>query len=403
MEKPKIWCPLAFNGILSVLEGRYHTCCWASKNAEDPESGQILSRETHTIHEAFDNKFFQQIRDNLKNGIRDSNCNRCWQEEDAGVESLRISESKRLSELEKNFNGVELKYVDIALGNQCNLRCRSCNPVDSSLWAREYFDTEYLAPKEKFIHFKKKHSFLESPDSKFINNFIDVALPKITHLTFFGGEPFLMKSTWKILKAAIEKNVNQNINLAFDTNCTIWDKEKADLLGKFKEVTIRLSIDDIENRFEYLRYPAKWITVLSNFDQIKKWQEKSFHNRKILINLTVSAYNIWYLPEIINFLEKKNLDILINPVIEPESINIQNIPQEVKKDILKKLRSYNFKDDKQIQINKLINYYLALPDRDKHWTIFAQEVKKRDKYRNQSFHKVFYEFYKIIQLHNIDI
>ena len=70
MKKNNLWCPLAFNGILSNVEGRYGTCCWASSNAKEYDTGENITRNMYTLEEAFNHKYFLDIRNNLKNGMK---------------------------------------------------------------------------------------------------------------------------------------------------------------------------------------------------------------------------------------------------------------------------------------------------------------------------------------------
>ena len=73
--------------------------------------------------------------------------------------------------------------------------------------------------------------------------------------------------------------------------------KQIDLLQKFANVKIQLSIDDIGKRFEYQRKLADWEQVKSNIIKFKKLDSNKF---KIGIDPTVSILNIWNLDEIVN-------------------------------------------------------------------------------------------------------
>lgn len=397
-NKKLIWCPLAFNGLLSTLEGRYHTCCYASQNSFDPSTGKEINRETYTIDDAFNNEYFRSIRRNLKNGVKDKNCDICWREEENGVESGRQHEIKRLHDITPDFENKQLKYLDIALGNQCNLRCRSCNTFDSSKWAKEHFDLELKDSGVSYKDFKKSRKFLEKTDSKIVKSLLEHNLPYIDYLSFLGGEPFLMKSTWYILEYSVEKGYAKNIHLVFDTNATFWDYQKINILNKFKKVTLRLSIDGIRNRFEYLRYPASWDTVLKNIQSMVDWKNTMYGIVDLHVNCTVSAYNIYYVDEIVDFCNTHNLIIFIIPVEEPESISIKHIPNAVKHLIKQKLTLLitKYKNTEfAVQLNKLL-YHLNSECKDANWSDFLNEVHKRDVYREESFTETFPEFANLI-------
>jgi sulfatase maturation enzyme AslB (radical SAM superfamily) len=398
MNKPKLWCPLAFNGVLSVLEGRYHLCCHSSLNAVDVNTGIELSKKTHTLQEAFDSEFFQSIRNNLTQGIKDENCSKCWKEEAQGIESARLYEIKRLSEYESSYTVPEMKYVDVALGNQCNIKCRSCNPNDSSLWAKEYYDINLKESSITFRDFKKEKTFLEKDDSRFMKELLSKDLSKVKHLGFFGGEPFLMKSTWRILKFLIDHGYSQNINLVFDTNATIWDIHKSQILENFKEVRLRLSIDDLQERFNYLRHPADWAAVYENIKSIVKWKNQAPSKRLITIQPSVSSYNIWDIENILKFADDIDSEFFINLVQEPTCISLLSMPNSIKKyfrqHVTELITRY---PQHRIQLEKLTEYYLIDNVIDNDWSDFAKEVNVRDNYRNESFQKTFPEYYSFIK------
>ena len=78
-------------------------------------------------------------------------CTRCWSEEDAGRTSKRMHTLDRLKDILKHEEeGTEkpkqLYFLDLKLGNICNLKCRICGSWSSSKYAGE----ELLAlPKEE--------------------------------------------------------------------------------------------------------------------------------------------------------------------------------------------------------------------------------------------------------------
>jgi len=82
------WCALPFKGVLTENDGTFTTCCHG-KPAIDLKTGLPMTRETHSIQDVFDSKWFQNIRHNLSAGIEDSNCEYCWHLEEQGVESFR--------------------------------------------------------------------------------------------------------------------------------------------------------------------------------------------------------------------------------------------------------------------------------------------------------------------------
>jgi MoaA/NifB/PqqE/SkfB family radical SAM enzyme len=388
----KLWCPLAFNGIVVKTDGRYRSCCASSNDAVD--NGQQITRQTHNVDQAFNSNFFKGIRLNLERGIKDENCSRCWEEEDLGIQSYRLKQiDKFKNNLDKND---KLQIVDLALSNQCNLKCRICQPNDSTTWIKEFYDIDIKDKKISFREYQKSKTFYEYTDSSFINN-LKENIENIKHMSFYGGEPFLIKSTWDLLTYAVEHNFSKDIELVFNTNGTVWDNEKENLLSNFKQVELHLSIDGIENRFEYLRHPAQWKTVYDNIIRIIKWRDVLPSSRHVIIDCSVSALNVWYVPELVMFCKNYNLDIYINIVLEPSHYAISNIPESIKEEIIKHYNSALTEDQ---EIKKIYGYLSVSRDASS-WRNFIVDVAKRDQYRDEKFENTFVEYHQILFNNNL--
>ena len=81
-------CPLLWNNILTENDGTFRTCCHG-KDIAVTDQGRPMTRLTHSVTEVFNSEWLNNIRTNVANGVRDSNCDYCWQLEDVGVETSR--------------------------------------------------------------------------------------------------------------------------------------------------------------------------------------------------------------------------------------------------------------------------------------------------------------------------
>lgn len=394
MDEKTIWCPLAFNGILCKTTGEFKTCCAASKQAVDSNQKKI-NRQSYTLEQAFNADFFKKIRNNLRSGVKDSNCDRCWREEEIGVESYR---QKQIKKFGHKFSDDNIKYVDLALGNQCNLKCRICRLDDSTQWIKETWESENISSDnlKDFIILKTK----KSPQN-FIDNIKNELINQVNFLSFFGGEPFLIKSTWEILDFAVQKKVANNIDLLFNTNGTIWTTEKQNILSNFKSVDLHLSIDGIEQKFNYTRHPAKWDTFLKNLKKIILWKERTNIPINLVLDYSVSNYNVYDAPEFIVFCNKMNLQYYFNIVVDPEYLCISNLPTVVKECIkehfVKCLHQSEINGD---EMQKIIGYLNQASNKENNLQEFFKEIDKRDVYRNESFKNTFRDYFNIINSKN---
>lgn len=385
----KCWCPAPFNNVTVETDGTFSTCCFGGR-AEDLKSGEPFRVETHSVKEVFDSQWFQQIRDNLSNGIKDPKCMFCWYSEDRGVESPRQIEIKKYEEY--NFSSDKINHLDLALGNQCNLKCRSCSPRDSSLWIKDAWE---LTPETSSLEdYQKKYNFSDKSKTPFIEKIKKETLKDAKLLTFFGGEPFLMNSTWNIINESINQGYSVDQSLCINTNCTTW--KNSELLEKFKKVEIRLSVDGVGQRFEYLRHPASWNNTLDIIGKILAWRDQSPDTRTVDLVHTVSIYNIWYIEEILDLCKTHDLDFFANPVLgDPDYLNVNIMPEELKCMVFSKINQLSADERIMSQLNKITK--LDIGNNSELWPQFFTEVKKIDALRNESFEKTFPEWFNIIK------
>jgi MoaA/NifB/PqqE/SkfB family radical SAM enzyme len=153
--------------------------------------------------------------------------------------------------------------VAIYTGNTCNLACVMCGPGASSRWREELGLGKYTG--------------LDT-------DIADVDVDHLEHVTFTGGEPLLNKVSLEILA-----RLQSTASVQFHSNGTILPgQEYLDLFARFNNIVVVFSIDDIEEQFEYLRWPGKWSEVASN---ILWFKNNCPANVKFAFNVVVSRLN----------------------------------------------------------------------------------------------------------------
>lgn len=379
-----LWCPLLWKNILTENDGTFRTCCHG-KDIAVTDQGIPMTRLTHSVTDVFNSQWLNNIRSDIQNGIRNSNCDYCWQLEDVGVESFRQTNVELLGNTHQE---PRLEILDLSLGNQCNLKCRTCTPEDSSLWVRESYDLDN-DQQESFSDYQRKMIVLEPDDSHFFED-LKQHLTTANIIKMFGGEPFMMKRTWQLLRHAVEIGRSEDIELYFNTNCTFWEEDNVKLFDNFKRVDIGLSIDGVGDRYEYMRHPAKWASVERNIQDIVRWRDQRPADRNVLLTHTVSAYNAWYVDEAVELAEKYNLQLYINLCLQDwDSFAIQHLPEKVKQRINDKLAHLA----ESSEVRKLLDY----PCNGVSCKTWLEETAKRDKYRREDYSKTFPEFYQVLK------
>lgn len=380
-------CPFAEHSVYIKTDGTI-TTCGNGQPVIDSASGRIFTTETHTAKQAFESQEFINIRENLRKGIPDRNCTKCWDLETIGAESSRLNEIRY--RVDRRLEGFQV--LGVSFGNQCNLKCRTCNPNDSSTWIDEFYqlDTNKAVDSKTF-----KKIFLKrvKENSIFFQSLVSDTLPKLTELYFFGGEPFFTKEVWSLLKHGVEAGHSHHIGIIMSTNCTIWD-ERVLIFDNYEHTHLAMSIDAVGFKFEYLRHPAKWNEVRKNIDKIVKWRNNLPEKRSLSLGVTLSVYNLWYLNELIDLAETLSVELFINPAHEPGHIDIGIIPERIKKQVIDRLSLIHIPRYKD-EIDTIIEYLeKSVSDIDL-WNEFFIDIEKRDLYRKENFRKTFTEFYQL--------
>jgi wyosine [tRNA(Phe)-imidazoG37] synthetase (radical SAM superfamily) len=209
------------------------------------------------------------------------NCYECKAEEDRGQTSLR-------QQANEWFEGAQgIQYWDLKLHNTCNLTCVMCNPISSSKWQTLVNDN----PEEEWLGVVKKEARMRTGWHKDILPEMMEQLYDTKYLKFTGGEPLLIPHVKKIIKKLYEDEVSPAVRLSIITNGTVpIEPEFLKMLLTFKQVIFLVSIDGIEDRFEYIRQGAKWSDVEYNLKQFKQ----------IEVNNSNFNLNINYLPMAVN-------------------------------------------------------------------------------------------------------
>lgn len=214
------------------------------------------------------NYYLNHIRTEWSSNQFPCECNACNQVELDGSISRRQGSNQWYKDHGYDNTQVELIRIDYWTGDLCNLACVICGPHYSSAWKQEL----------KWLKENKKTVINQSW------NLLDLTGLKFIH--FNGGEPLLSKEHVKFLHAIPNK---QQVHINYNTNGTVCpDNDLLDLWKQFKLVQLDFSIDDVSNRFEYQRYPAKWNQVTSN---LQWFIDHAPHNCMFATNTSVGVLN----------------------------------------------------------------------------------------------------------------
>ena len=234
--------------------------------------------------------FKKERRKEMLRGERPSECDFCWRIEDRGEISDRTIKSMapfsaphhdKIQELDGDED-VFPTYVEVSFGRTCNFACTYCGPPFSSMWEQEIkkdgpydvfgFKYNEIRDHEKHIPNREHNPYIEAFWKWFPEAYKHMHTFRIT-----GGEPLMMKDTFKVMDFLIE-NPNPNLHFAINSNACppgdLWDKflEKVEKLVdpdrpcvyKFELYT---SAEATGERCEFIRDGMNWDLFVKNIER----------------------------------------------------------------------------------------------------------------------------------------
>ena len=389
------FCSLPWIHLATHPHGGVSLCCESDHSTPDNMARDFSETEPdykklhkHSIDEVMNSDYFKSVRLQMLKGDIPKACKGCFDKEAAGVESKRVYENKRYNytyekalkeTTEDGSIDLSLEFVELRLGNLCNLKCRTCNPESSTKWTSDYKKIQEEVP---FVRRFTGNEIYSWPENQNFWDELEKHGDSLKTLYINGGEPTLIKEHWSLLEKLIESGSASQIHLDYSINMTQIPDKAFLLWDNFKTVEIRASIDDLEDRNHYIRNPTKWNHVLNCLQQIKEHPKTN-----IIILQTIGAMNFFYLDDFYKWAHSQGLHISYNFVFTPDFLGPMAIPSPTRKLILKKLSKTLPKHYMQT-LNNLFD-----TDEDPQlWEKFINYTKVLDRIRKEDFSKTFPEF-----------
>ena len=189
------------------------------------------------------------------------------------------------------------------------------------------------------------------------------------------------------------QQVNPDVNLRINTNLSKTDTRVFDRVCEFKNVHWTVSIETIEDEFEYIRYGGNWADFLENLSRIKNLNHKiSFNMLWFLLNYESVFGCVDYLKN----LGFHNNSFVIGALLDPEYLNVRHLPENVLNLLKIKLKSninsapgYLLEDS----YRNLLSYVEQPFEKDLAGSF--EKIKILDQRRNIDSSKIFKELYKL--------
>lgn len=360
-----------------------------------------------SFNEIINSEKFKNLRKNMLNGHRSESCKRCYQIEETGFQSLRMEMNNSfghqipLSEKtlkDGSIREMPLKYIDVRFSNLCNFKCRGCGPALSSAWYEDHQIVYNYKTTQNKVNSVSSHSPAFWEELKRL-------IPEAEIIYFAGGEPLIMKEHFEILTLLIEKK-KFNIELRYNTNLSqlsYGDHNLSLMWSQFQKVTLGISIDDIGPRSEYFRHGTKWEFIERNLSTLINL----YPNINRTINCTINIMNVFYFPEILQYIFDQKITVpdkfFINLLLDPIEYRIDVLPPQMKQKVKNKLTKYKYYllgfEDKYLKttgdIDNIIKF-MTEKDLSIHLSLFKESTTKLDLLRKENFKTIFPELTELI-------
>lgn len=278
------FCVIPFKAMTYTPSGMAKPCCSFKGHVTAPD-GQPMKLGKSASDDIWNSAFMQRLRQAMAEGRPAAGCEVCAWHESLGIASVgrRMTEAWLNGFLnsagERRATTAERPaWLDVHLGNTCNLKCRTCSAAYSSAISADPVHAGWAPAEEMPGH------WFRDPKTLFEDIFRDPGRLRVLNLS--GGEPLLIKQAREILRRLVESGAAAHIHLSFVTNGTAVDEAFCQLVAGFKRVFVLVSLDGIGEINEYLRFNSTWTEVEAGIRLLRRMPNADIH-----VNTVVSAYN----------------------------------------------------------------------------------------------------------------
>ncbi len=394
--KSKHFCVLPFIHSCIWTDGRILPCCINQDYV-------LGNAKTNSLTDVYSNKNIKlvELRKEMLNGPElPPSCYRCsTPEENYADNSYRHYVNRDfgylIDSLDIHIDGTvtenKVSTWDVRFSNLCNLKCRTCDNINSSKIAEEekkHIDQKITVLKEAF------------DDKEEFFNFFRSNIDNIQEIYFCGGEPLLLEEHYAMLDLLVEYK-KFHVILRYNTNCTKLKFKDKDVVNnywsKFEKVHLGLSLDAGWEQLYYIRHGANWDTVLENLKHIKN----RCPDVKMQLTPTISILNAFHVKKLQLFLIDENLldinAVYYNILTYPNYYSLTALPADLKEqvkdhwmDFKLEAKAKGSNHHLESEIDKVIKY-MYTEDQTHVLEKFQEETKFRDEIRSESFSTIFPE------------
>lgn len=327
------FCVLPWVSIEASPIGTVRPCCLAIDEITD-DSGEKFRLHSAGFEQIQNSQHMRNLREDFLAGRQPQTCRRCWNEERAGRTSKRMHTLDRLKHMipEQSWtaDAKPLMFLDLKLGNICNLKCRICGSWSSSTFATEELQFMSKSEQKTSFHYQMLRDGAWPRNSDNFWHQLDSTMSEVRYIEFTGGEPFMIREHFDLLRRLVDRGYAHQIEIHYNTNGTQYPEGAEDIWRHFRHVEIAFSIDDVGARFEYQRTNAGWKEVNDNIELFRQMRSR---NRNITLQVccTINIFNVMYLEDVANWIVTQDFDFIYwNMLHDAYYFSIGTLPEPAK-------------------------------------------------------------------------
>ena len=298
------YCAAPWRGLHINPRGDVKTCC-----AGDPN--MLGNLNTQTIEEILHGPVMQEIRQSIRQGKSHAYCYNCVQSERYGR-----SERNWHNDVSPEFDcqtALDTEHlptlIDVRWNITCNLSCNYCGDKCSSKWAAL-----------KQIPFKSG----ARPYYEQVCDYLEKHKESIREVALVGGEPLLLPENERLLDVIPEDCI---VTLITNMSVDLADNKVFKKLVNRKKVGWSMSFDNIDKRFEYVRYGGSWPLLVDNILKIKKLCKQG---QWCGIHAVYNIYNATRLTELVDWAKHIGVDTHWQSLYQPDYLDPLKHSQQIR-------------------------------------------------------------------------
>ena len=391
------FCILPWVSLEASPIGTVRPCCLADDELVD-DSGQKFSLLDATFRDIQNSNSMQTLRQQFLAGQKPQTCRKCWNEERAGRTSKRMHTLDRLkhsiSDTEWTADAKPLMFLDLKLGNICNLKCRICGSWSSSQFAVEEINDAPPEEKKNIYAYQMLRAGNWPKENLQFWNQIDQHITDIRYIEFTGGEPFMIQEHFAMLQGIVDRGIAHQVEIHYNTNGTQYPEEAIEIWRHFKTVEIAFSIDDLGERFEYQRTNAVWSEVEQNLGRFRDLKAQ-YSNIRLQCCSTVNVFNVRYIDQLARWLEHQGFDYVYwNMMHDAWYFSIATLPESAKTEIILHLENAVVPAQWREEFDRICDFMRRGASTD--GFMLRMKVRDLDRKRSQNLAAVAPEFAALI-------